>query len=114
MKHAREDYRFVVDLRSMGRDEVLALHEEAESAGPGIPDDEPVFLLRGKDACAPLAVFAWVGAARLLGADGPTVYVAQNQAEEMRGYQKRFSFVLRGKGKVPDLPSRGPGKRHGQ
>ena len=41
MKHARQDYAAIQDPRGL------------------IPEDEPVFLLRAQDVCAPFAVMEW-------------------------------------------------------
>lgn len=50
MKHAREDYNRIQDPENI------------------IPENEPVFLLRGKDVAAPHAIEAWIEKAKMYGA----------------------------------------------
>jgi hypothetical protein len=79
MIHARDDYNRIQD-----------------PAGK-IPDDEPVFLIRGQDRAGPGAVEAWANIAESLGAEPEIVAAARAQAVLMREYQS-------GSGnKVPDL-----------
>jgi hypothetical protein len=82
MKHARKDYDRIQDPHNL------------------IPWDEPVFLLRAKDAAAPAAVEAWADAAENAGADDKIVMAAYAQAEVMREYAKKNYSG----GKVPDAP----------
>ena len=101
MRHARDDYRFIVDLRTIPRetlDELLrdAIHHQAG----GIPLHEPVFLLRGQDSCTPLAIAAWVEAARMLGAHR-IAGVAGGWLEHVRAWQ------MNNVAKTPDLPGGG-------
>jgi hypothetical protein len=79
LKHARKDYDRIQD--------PLAL----------IPEDEPVFLLRGQDLAAPDTVEAWAARAELCGANSEIVRSAREQAQAMRLWQVRVA-------KVPDLP----------
>ncbi len=81
MKHARADY---------------ARFQDPEGK---IPDDEPVFLLRGQDAAAPFVVEYWVSIASALGADGEILTAAKEQAKLMREWQQ-----VHGK-KAPDMPA---------
>lgn len=81
MKHARDDYNRIQD-----------------PAG-AIPDDEPVFLLRGQDASAPAAVEAWAEEHARRGGDPEIAALARRQAENMRAYQAQHG------NKVADLPS---------
>jgi hypothetical protein len=68
---------------------------------PDIPDDEPVFLLRAKDATAPSAVRAWADELRRCGGEKATVDQALDHADEMERYADTH---YRG-GKVPDAPA---------
>ena len=81
MKHARADYDRIQDPEGK------------------IPDDEPVFLIRGQDICAPLAVFAWADEAERRNASSEIVEAARKQAAEMIEWQER------GPAKVPDMPA---------
>ena len=79
MKHARADYDRIQD----------PAHK--------IPEDEPVFLLRGQDICAPRAVEVWATIAENMGASPEIVRAAREQARRMRKWQE-------GQYKVPDMP----------
>ena len=81
MRHARKDYDRIQDPAGL------------------IPEDEPVFLLRGKDKAAPRAIRQWAIEAARLGASQAILYAARCQAEAMEDYQRRT-----GLGQVPDLP----------
>jgi hypothetical protein len=59
-----------------------------------MPRDEPVFLLRGQDALAPLAVREWIKAAKLNGAVTAAMQ-AEQQAAAMEAWPRR---------KLPDWP----------
>lgn len=83
MKHARPDYERIQDPAGL------------------IPDDEPVFLIRGQDAAAPVAVAFYADAAEAYGADPTLVAAVLAHVEAMKEWQKKH-----GK-KVPDLPSGG-------
>lgn len=80
MKHAREDYNRIQDPENI------------------IPENEPVFLLRGKDVAAPAAIEEWVRTARRYGANKNILQAALDQAEKMRVWQ-----IEQG-GKIPDMP----------
>ncbi|MHB1870843.1 MAG: hypothetical protein ACYCT1_08315 [Steroidobacteraceae bacterium] len=80
MKHAREDYQRIQDPAKL------------------IPEDEPVFLLRGQDAAALAAVEEWVNEAGRLGASPAMIGSAQAQADRMRQWQREHG------GHVPDMP----------
>jgi hypothetical protein len=79
MRHARDDYNRIQDQEGL------------------IPDDEPVFLLRGQDICAPAAVEAWADLAETLRAAPEIVRAARMQAKRMRKWQEGYF-------KVPDMP----------
>lgn len=76
MKHARDDYNRIQD-----------------PAGK-IPDDEPVFLIRGQDACAAATVEYWARLAADNGASQSIVSKALEHAERIRAWSAK---------KVPDL-----------
>jgi hypothetical protein len=65
-----------------------------ESEG-GIPEDEPVFLLRAKDKTAWMVVAFWAAGAELAGADQRMVQAAIEQADRMRFWPNQ---------QVPDMP----------
>ncbi len=79
MKHARQDY------------------DRIQDPADKIPDDEPVFLLRGQDRLAPSAVRAYAKAAE----DRGRIDIANAsyvQADRMEAWQ-----TTHGGGKLPDL-----------
>lgn len=80
MKHAREDYNRIQDPENK------------------IPEDEPVFLLRGKDVAAPAAIEAWCEEAKKHGADDNIIEDARKQADKMRLWQYDYES------QVPDMP----------
>ena len=79
MKHARVDYNRIQDPANL------------------IPDDEPVFLIRGQDPAGAVAVLAWADAAEKLGAGPEMLWRARSHADTMARYAKEH-----GK-EVPDL-----------
>lgn len=81
MKHARPDYDRIQD-----------------PAGK-IPEDEPVFLIRGHDRAGPETLEAWAYLAEREGASAEIVKIARDHAIAMRVYQAAHG------GKVPDLMS---------
>lgn len=81
MIHARKDYDRIQDPAGI------------------IPADEPVFLLRGRDICAPGTIRAWAQLARLAGADATIVEAAERQADLMEQYQAACEK------QVPDMPA---------
>lgn len=80
MKHARPDYDRIQDPAEL------------------IPEDEPVFLLRGQDKLAPSIVEVWAEKASALGASQKIVTAAFRQASRMRAWQMQHGA------KVPDMP----------
>lgn len=80
MKHAREDYNRIQDPEGK------------------IPEDEPVFLIRGQDAVAPEVVTYWALQAQLKGAAKNICDAARAQADAMVQWQQEH-----GK-KIPDMP----------
>lgn len=76
MKHARDDYNRIQD-----------------PAGK-IPEDEPVFLLRGQDRAAPGAVRAYAEILESMGGDPVLVRQSRLQAQRMEIWQSSvFSKV---------------------
>lgn len=53
-----------------------------------VQEDEPLFVLRAKDAVAVEVVEAWVEAARKLGAPSSKIREAENLIARMRDWQK--------------------------
>ena len=77
MKHARKDYDRIQDPAGL------------------IPDDEPVFLIRGQDAAGGAAVYAYAALLEDMGGSPEIVALAKQHAEAMRRWQTH---------KMPDLP----------
>jgi hypothetical protein len=82
MLHARPDYQ-----------------DRFQDAAGLIPDDEPVFLIRGQDLAAIPAARAWCQAADDLGADPAIIQLVERHIERVHEWQ------MNRVGKVPDLPS---------
>jgi hypothetical protein len=66
---------------------------------PIIPDDEPVFLIRGQDRAAIPAAEAWCAVAEGLGADAGIIATVRRHIEVMREWQASHPT------KVPDAPA---------
>lgn len=82
MKHARKDYNAIQDT----------------SGKLGIPDDEPVFILRGQDVFAPELLLRWAAKLRLTEGDPIMARMVEDHAQEMIVWQRK------GNCKIPDLP----------
>lgn len=82
MKHARSDYDRIQDPENK------------------IPEDEPVFLLRGQDKFAPELLLRWAAKLRLSGGSSLMATLVENHAQEMIAWQKKHG------NKIPDLPKR--------
>jgi len=80
MLHAREDYNHRI--------------QDSENK---IPDDEPVFLIRGQDEVGHLAVRAWAHQHRLNGGSDVVYHLAMKHADLMEHWCKNV------KGKKADL-----------
>lgn len=80
MKHARSDYHRI-------QDPLIK-----------IPDDEPVFLIRGQDIAAPQTLLFWADLASQLGASQEICTLVRDHADAMVKWQEDH------KSKVPDLP----------
>ena len=79
MRHARADYERFQDPLGL------------------IPEDEPVFLIRGKDVAAVQAVNAYANIAEEKGADDDLVRVCRDWAVHIAGWQAKNGA------KIPDL-----------
>lgn len=79
MIHARSDYMRIQDPLKL------------------IPEDEPVFLVRGQDVNGPAAVEHWVDLAEQSGASEHSVDVVRKQAELIHEYQANHIH------KIPDI-----------
>jgi len=80
VKHARDDYDRIQDPAGL------------------IPEEEPVFLIRGQDACAPATLRFWAREAMMKGADRAIIDLVREHADAMEQWQAEHG------GKVPDLP----------
>jgi hypothetical protein len=65
---------------------------------PGIPDDEPVFIIRGKDEAAPEAVHAYGDEATNIGASDEFVESVHKRAHEIHQWQLANGDLV----KIPD------------
>lgn len=81
MRHARKDYDRIQDPDGL------------------IPDDEPVFLVRGQDVAGPQTVLLWAFLAEAAGADRDIVSSARAHSKKMLRWQFNHGS------KVPDLPA---------
>jgi hypothetical protein len=84
MRHAREDYERFQDPAGL------------------IPDDEPVFLIRGQDQIGATVVQVYALFAELAGADPDLVQRCRDQADRMANWPKH---------NVPDLADTDPAGR---
>ncbi len=82
MKHARDDYDRIQDPAGL------------------IPEDEPVFLIRGQDRAGPATLRAWVELARAHGAADDILDLVVRHATAMESWQRNRAV------KVPDLPDK--------
>lgn len=80
MKQAREDYNRIQDPAGL------------------IPEDEPVFLLRGQDKLAPALLEQWAHNLMAQGGDLKMANMVMEHATKMRHWQREHIK------KLPDLP----------
>lgn len=80
MKHVRSDYNRIQDPAGI------------------IPENEPVFLLRGQDPLAPKTIKFWAKQLKKAGGDKNLVKQVKNWAKKMKEYQKGIISHL------PDTP----------
>jgi hypothetical protein len=95
VKHLRSDYDTIQD---MGQTRCGRLHMGIETA-TSIDDDEPIFLLRAKDAVAPIVVAYWAKLVEDYGGDRELAASVKKWADEMVEWQNEH-----GK-KMPDAPA---------
>lgn len=88
MQHARDDYAAIQD--PTGR----------------IPEDEPVFLIRGQDALAVRALKYYASIAEAAGVEPAMVAAVRRQAAAMIEWQRD------NRPKVPDMPAPGTNEEH--
>lgn len=106
MKHARSDYDAIQPwptqrphvAKKDGQTVTAPAGHSGTGYGPLIPDDEPVFLIRGQDRAAIPAAEAWCTAAEALGADPEIVAAVRRHIEVVREWQETHA-------KVPDAPA---------
>ncbi len=79
MKHARDDYNRIQDPAGL------------------IPEDEPVFLIRGQDISAVPTLLAWARSAEMVGASKEIVQMVRDHASDMILWQEQHGS------KVADL-----------
>ncbi len=84
MIHARSDYN------EMG----------AAGIDAKIPDDEPVFLLRGQDQCTINGIVGWIKRAQALGVSDKMIEMARIHIAVIEDWQRQNPDKV----KVPDLP----------
>jgi len=80
MRHVREDYERFQDPAGL------------------IPKDEPVFLIRGRDLCAPVTLEHYASLVESRGGQKEWIRAVRTQARAMRSWQKTISP------KMPDMP----------
>lgn len=80
MKHARQDYNTVQD------------------SSEKIPENEPVFLLRGQDPLSPKMLKTYAKRLKKLGGDPEMVQIVKDWAKTIKNYQKTIDTH------IPDLP----------
>jgi len=82
MKHASSDYDRIQDPENK------------------IPEDEPVFLLRGQDTFAPELLLRWASKLRLHQGDSNMARMVEDHAQKMIEWQNKVKV------KIPDLPQK--------
>jgi len=82
LKHARPDYDRIQDPAGL------------------IPEDEPVFLIRGQDMAAIEAIKAWIFFAHRFGASDEILSAAAEHCKRIEDWQESIGRI-----KIPDLPS---------
>ena len=89
MKHLRKDY-----------------NERIQDSANLIPEDEPVFLLRGKDIFTPGLMLDWAKQLRLAGGDPELARMVEDGAQEMINWQKANpdKMLAKGRLRLPDMP----------
>jgi hypothetical protein len=85
MKHLRTDWQGIQDT----------------TGETSIGDDEPVFIVRAKDPCAPATVRAWAAQAHAAGSDLNLCVRVLQWADEMEAYAREH---FAGQQHAPDAP----------
>lgn len=111
MIHARKDYDSIQPWPTKrphyakspfyGNETRLFPNADDETGGgvqPIIPDDEPVFLIRGQDLAAIPAAAAWCEAAERLGAEPELIETVRRHMDLVGEWQQDHA-------KVPDAPA---------
>lgn len=100
----REGPTFVRSVAADGLVDVMARLLTALPGTRGIPEDEPVFLVRGQDKAGPGTVLNWARLASIEKAEPDIVETANGWVDEMFEWQKKHLC------KIPDLthPGRQP------
>lgn len=91
MLHCRTDYNRI-------QDPALSDPSLLSPGSSPIGFDEPVFLLRAKDRCAPASVEMWAVGLELAGGDPETIAAVRQWAQRMREWQVEHGA------KTPDTP----------
>lgn len=84
MQHDRRDYN-------------ERIQDSLPAEQGGIPEKEPVFLLRGQDKVAHIVVLVWAQLLEAYGGDAMTVAAARKQANMMEWWAQNVKM------KLPDL-----------
>lgn len=111
MRHLREDYDAIQPFPvkrphhvRVDGELVMNCGEKVTDLGvlmePIIPDDEPVFLVRGSDPCAFQAVLGWALEAERRGTDPDVVARVKQWASEMAYWAETHPPT-----KAPDVPT---------
>ncbi len=90
MKHFRADY-----------------NERIQDNANLIPEDEPVFLLRGQDIFTPGLMLDWAKQLRLAGGDPEVAQLIENGASEVIQWQKEHPerMIKNNRLRLPDMPN---------
>lgn len=107
MIHARADYDSIQPwptkrphyAKVAGVTITFGPEHQGDDVDPIIPDDEPVFLIRGQDLAAIPAAEAWCEAAAHLGADQEIIDAVRRHIDVVRRWQREHAA------KVPDAPA---------
>lgn len=96
MQHLRKDYDAIQPwpvkrphiAKVNGQTRAVELTDDPleDTLQPVIPDDEPVFVLRGKDAASPVAVRVWAADTARRGGDAELVARVEAWADQMEAY----------------------------
>ena len=99
MKHLRTDWSAIQDIRQLIPLEIIEILQ-SESRSSILPD-EPVFVLRAKDPCAPATVRRGATDAESRGSDPASCERVRRYADEMEAYAAEH---FAGQQHAPDAP----------